>query len=55
MEGNKGETMDQPNSIDSHVQYVLVTQTREEFSTYDTPLVRHAPTAHSNFHFPIEC
>ena len=39
VEGNEGETMDQPTSIDSHVEGVLVTETREEFSSYDNPLL----------------
>ena len=54
MEGNEGETMDRETSVDSHVQYVSVTQTREEFSTYDNPLVEHPSTADSTFHFPME-
>ena len=54
MEGNEGETMDRETSVDSHVQYVLVTQNREEFSTYDNPLVHHHSTADSTFHFPME-
>ena len=47
--------MDPTTSIDSHIEGFPNTQTREEFSTYDTPLVRHAPMADSTFHFPIEC
>ena len=44
MEGKEGETMDQPVSIDAHVEGVLVTETREEFCSYDNPLLvqRHS-------------
>ena len=54
MEGNEGETMEQTTSIDSHVEDVPVTITREEFSTYDNPLVQQPPMIDSTFHFPME-
>ena len=53
MEGNEGETMEQLDSVDSHVEDVPVTRTREDFSTYDNPLVQWPPTTDSTFHFPM--
>ena len=37
LEQNDGETMEQPVYVDSHVEDVPVTGTREELSTYDSP------------------
>ena len=54
MEGNRGETMDRLASVDSHVEDVPITKTREEFSAYDNPLVQLPPTTDSTFHFPME-
>ena len=52
MEGNEGETMDQPTCDNSHVEYVPTTKIREYFSTYDNHLVQQPPTVDSTFHFP---
>ena len=55
VEGNEGETMDQPAIADSHVEGVPVTETREEFSSYDNPLLVQQPsTEDTTFHFPME-
>ena len=54
LERNEGETMDQLDSVDSHVEDVPVTETREAFSTYHKPLVQLPPVADSTFHFQMK-
>ena len=54
-EGNKGETMDQPTTIEYHVEGVLVIEFGKEFSSYENPLlVQQTSTEDMTFHFQTE-
>ena len=55
MEGNEGETMEQPATSNYHVEGVPVNEMREEFSSYDNPLLVQQPSTEDiSFLFPTE-
>ena len=55
MKGNDGETMDQPSTIDSHVEGVLVIESMEEFSSFQSPSIIQQPsTKDTTFCFRTE-
>ena len=48
------EAIDQGVSTNSHVEENPAVEVEEEFTTYDNPLVKQAPTTNTTFHFPME-
>ena len=44
-EESEGETMDQPTMEDSHVEGVMVTESKEEISSFENPLIVQQPSA----------
>ena len=46
--------MEQAAIVDVHSETTPTTETREEFTTYDNPLVEQPPTIDTTFHFPME-
>ena len=59
-EGRKGETMDQPITIDPHVEGIPVTGSGEEYSSFEIPftptskVVKQPSSRDSTFQFPVE-
>ena len=55
MEGNEGEIMDQPATTNSHVEAVLVIESREEISYFQSPFIVQQPsTKDTTFCFQME-
>ena len=60
MGGREWETMDQPVKTNPHVEGILVTKSKEEYSYFKNPstptsvVVQQPYSCDSNFHFPIE-
>ena len=44
VEGSEGETMDRPTMTDSHVEGVLVIESREEIPTFQIPIIVQEPS-----------
>ena len=54
VEGNEEETMERTNSVDSHIENTVATETREYFSIYDNPLVQLPHVADPPLRFLME-
>ena len=48
------ESTDQNVTNDSHVEGTALVEVREEFTTYDNPLVEQPPRTDTTFNFPTE-
>ena len=59
-EGRKGETMDQPVTVDPHVEGIPVIESGEEYSSFESPstptskVVKQPSSRDSTFQFPVE-
>ena len=54
MEGQEGETMEWPTSVDSRIENTVATETREDLFVYGNPFVQLPPTTDPPFWFPTE-